>query len=90
MRTPWVAEHLNARGLRSGTGQAFRASVIAKLRRTYGLKSRFERLRNAGMLTAEEIAEPLNISVTTVAQWRRDGGLTAHAATGKVTTSTTH
>lgn len=63
---PQIAEHLNAQGLRSGTGKAFRSILVAKLRRTYGLRSRYERLRDAGMLTAEEITQQLDISVASV------------------------
>lgn len=78
-----VAEHLNAQGLRSGTGKSFHSTVVAKLRRAYGLRSRYERLRDAGMLTAEEIAQQLDISVASVKEWRRAGRLKAHTTTGK-------
>jgi hypothetical protein len=78
-----VAEHLNAQGLRSGTGKAFHSAVVAKLRRAYGLRSRYERLRNTGMLTAEEIARQLDIAVASVKEWRRAGRLKAHATTSK-------
>lgn len=80
---PQVAEQLNCQGLHSGTGREFHAGVVAKLRRAYGLKSRYERLREAGLLTAEEIAHQLAISVPSVKEWRRAGRLKAHATTGK-------
>ena len=57
--------------------------MVAKLRRAYGLRSRYKRLRDSGMLTAEEIAQQLDISVASVKEWRRAGRLKAHATTGK-------
>ena len=55
-----VAAILNERGLRSGKGCLFHGYTIKKLCHTYGLKSRYERLREAGMLTAREIGEILS------------------------------
>ena len=48
-----VAAMLNERGHRSGEGLAFHARMVLRLRREHGLKSRFDRLRDAGMLTRE-------------------------------------
>ena len=56
-----IAHQLNAQGVSSGTGQPFTARIVARLRREYGLKSRYERLREAGLLTAEEIAQQLAV-----------------------------
>jgi DNA invertase Pin-like site-specific DNA recombinase len=73
-----IAIILNERGLRSGQGGLFRARTVAKVRRSYGLKSRYERLRAAGMLSAEEIAPLLGISKTTVKTWYNNGLLRGH------------
>lgn len=61
-----IARQLNAQGVLSGTGQPFTARIVARLRRTYGLKSRYERLRERGFLTAEELAQDLQVCVNTV------------------------
>ena len=45
---------------------------------TYSLKSRFERLRERGMLTGEEVARQLGVSTTTVHQLGRQGVLARH------------
>ncbi len=74
-----IAERLNAQGLHSGCEQSFHARMIARLRKAYHLKSRYERLRAAGMLNQEEIAQRLNIHPSTVKQWRQQGKLKAHA-----------
>jgi DNA invertase Pin-like site-specific DNA recombinase len=51
--------------------------MVLRLRRDHGLKSRFQRLRDAGMLTRGEIARMLKISVSTVRIWRERGLLHA-------------
>jgi hypothetical protein len=53
---------LNSRGLRSGEGKAFTAKIIARIRNRYGLTSRYDRLRKAGLLTVNEMAVELGIT----------------------------
>ncbi|MER8817514.1 hypothetical protein [Mesorhizobium sp. M0965] len=48
------------------------------VRRTYGLKSRYERLRESGMLTGEEVAQQLGVCASTVHQLGRKGILKRH------------
>jgi DNA invertase Pin-like site-specific DNA recombinase len=72
-----VAAMLNERGHRSGEGLAFHARMVLRLRREHGLKSRFDRLRDAGMLTRDEVARMLNVSGSTVTKWRERGLLHA-------------
>ena len=43
------------------------------------IEDRYDRLRAAGMLTAEEMAEQLNICRGTVSIWRTAGLLRGHA-----------
>jgi DNA invertase Pin-like site-specific DNA recombinase len=74
-----VATILNARGLHSGKGEVFSARLVANVCRAYGLKTRYERLRAAGMLTAEEVAEVLGIRKVTVKEWYRAGLIHGHA-----------
>jgi Recombinase zinc beta ribbon domain len=78
-----VAEKLNRQGLRSGKGARFIARFIAHLRKDYGLRDRYSRLRERGFLTLEEVAERLSVSTTTVKIWRRHGLLRSHAYTNK-------
>ncbi len=74
---------LNQQGWRSGKGRLFTLRTLNRLRRDYRLKSRFQRLREAGMLTQQEIAEQLGISRTTVHDWRRSGLVKAVAYNDK-------
>lgn len=78
-----AAESLNRDGHRSGTGQAFTASIILHLRRDNNLPSHAERLRARGMLTLRETAERLGVHTRTVKDWRRAGFLVAHKANDK-------
>jgi DNA invertase Pin-like site-specific DNA recombinase len=68
-----VAEILNQRGQRTWQDLPFTLKKIAWIRTKYGLKSRFGRLREKGLLTAKEMSEVLGISETTVHEWARSG-----------------
>ena len=74
---------LNNRGLRSGKGRPFNPNLLAQLRIRYRLKSRYERLREAGMLTIDETAQRLGISNGTVNKWRAHGLLRARLLNDK-------
>lgn len=78
-----IAALLNESGRRSGKGRTFTRSIIRRIRCQYRLRSRFDRLREAGMLTQEEIADELGVHTTTVHYWRRGGLLKAHAYNDK-------
>jgi DNA invertase Pin-like site-specific DNA recombinase len=73
-----IAAELKQRGLRTGTGGQFTRLIVGKLRHSYGLTSRYERLRQRGMLTQEEMAKRLDIHPTTVRRWGKCGLLKAH------------
>ena len=74
-----IAEKLNAQGVRSGKGNPFHSISVYHLRRQYSLKSRYERLREAGMLSKHEMAQRLGISDDSVNAWRRKGILHGYA-----------
>jgi DNA invertase Pin-like site-specific DNA recombinase len=68
-----IVQILNAKGVLTGRDNKFNPMTIQRIRRVYGLKSRFERLREKGMLTVSELAEKLNICTLTVKNWRNAG-----------------
>jgi hypothetical protein len=74
---------LNERGLRSGKGQSFTARYIARIQKHYGLKTRYDRLRDLGMLTLDEIAHALAVHPKTVKTWAAHRMLRARAYTDK-------
>jgi hypothetical protein len=78
-----VAAILNKHGLRSGKGQTFTGRYISRIQRNYSLKTRYDRLREAGMLTVQEIAQALGVARTTIRIWRVHGLLRGHAYNDK-------
>jgi DNA invertase Pin-like site-specific DNA recombinase len=73
-----IAQRLNELGHRNWRGEAFTMKKVILVRETYSLTSRFERLRERGMLTGEEVAKQLGVSTTTVHQLGRQGLLARH------------
>ncbi|WP_276943980.1 recombinase family protein, partial [Ferrimicrobium acidiphilum] len=78
-----IASALNARGYQPPLGAQFTVSIIAKIRTAYGLESRFNRLRNKGMLTLDEMAQALGVHPSTVNKHARRGWLVSVAYNGK-------
>ena len=78
-----IASFLNERGFRSGEGNRFTARYIARIERSYELKSRYDRLRDRGLLTLLEMAKILGISTVQVKIWRRHGLIRGHAYNDK-------
>ncbi|CAB3802989.1 recombinase family protein [Pararobbsia alpina] len=73
-----IAARLNELGHRNWRGESFTMKKVILIRQTYALKSRFERLRERGMLTGEEVAQQLGVSTTTIHQLGRQGVLNPH------------
>ena len=73
-----VATILNERGYRSGRGLPFTPRLVRVVRNNYSLKSRYQRLRDRGLLTVHEAADRLAVSVDTVYEWRKHGFLLGH------------
>jgi Helix-turn-helix domain len=73
-----IAQIFNERGMTSGRRLRFTGEIIAALRKRHNLKSRYDRLRTAGMLDTAEIAKLLGTSMRTIYVWRRQGILRIH------------
>jgi DNA invertase Pin-like site-specific DNA recombinase len=73
-----IAQVLNAQGMLTGMEHRFDVAAVQRVRRAYDLKSRFERLREKGLLTMQELAEQLHISTNTVKDWKNTGLLRGH------------
>ena len=56
---------------------------MRRLRRDYDMKNRYDRLRDVGMLTLDEMADLLGVSTSTVKTWCGHGLLRAHAYNDK-------
>jgi DNA invertase Pin-like site-specific DNA recombinase len=73
-----IADILNTRGLTSGEGRPFHRLIVRNIRDDHHLRSRHQRLRDAGMLTLTEIAERLHVHPGTVKTWHHAGLITGH------------
>lgn len=73
-----VAAQLNEQGYKNWKGQSFTHKKVIVIRQAYHLKSRFERLRERGMLTANELAAQLGVCPTTIYHLGRSGLLHEH------------
>jgi DNA invertase Pin-like site-specific DNA recombinase len=83
---PEIADRLNAQGLRPGgsarpgcSDLVFTALRVGYLVHRYRLRSRFDRLRDRGMLTTQEAAARLGIHEATLVRWARHGLVMRHA-----------
>lgn len=68
-----IADRFNALGYRNWKQQPFTRKKVISMRTTYKLKSRFQRLRERGLLTAPEIARRFRVSIPTIHQWGNEG-----------------
>ena len=73
-----IAQILKSEGRTTGTGTQFTLNRVAYIRRTYKLKSRYERLRDQGLLNLNEISKRLQISESTCKIWARQKILKSH------------
>ena len=81
-----IAELLNEQGMRPGgavrpgrSDASFTALRVAYLCRSYGLRSRYDRLRDRGMLTKAEAATRMGIHECTLVRWAEHGLISRHA-----------
>ncbi len=78
-----IATILNTNGMTAGAGGSFHSQLVARLVRNYHFKPRYDRLRERGMLTLQEMADELHVTPHTVKIWLRHGLLRAHAYSDK-------
>jgi hypothetical protein len=74
-----VARILNEKGFKTGDGLPLTSPSVGSIRTAYKLKSRFDRLRERGMLTLFEMARWCGVSTNTIGHWRQKGVIRAHA-----------
>jgi DNA invertase Pin-like site-specific DNA recombinase len=84
-----IADQLNVGGFHPGgsvrpgrLAAPFTSLRVAYLVHRYGLRSRYDRLRDRGLLTKQEVARRLGIHEGTVVRWREHGLIRAHAYNG--------
>lgn len=72
-----IAQTLNGRSLRSGTGKAFTRLLVRTLREAYAIPRLADHLRGAGWLTAAKIAAQIGIHEATAKRFACEGVLRA-------------
>jgi hypothetical protein len=86
---PEIAELLNKQGYRPGQiawrgrhDACFTPRRVGYIVQQYRLRTRYDRLRERGMLTKQEAAARLDIHEHTVTSWAKHGLITSHAYNG--------
>lgn len=78
-----IAATLNQQGYRLWDGNTFKRKSVKYIIRTYGLKSRYSRLREKGYLTLREKMVELNSTQKQIKQMRDEDKIVFHRATEK-------
>ncbi len=73
-----IAAILSHKGMHTVDGRPLTRMSIRYIQEAYGLVSRYDRLRNRGMLTMAEVGERLNVAPATVKSWNQAGLLMSH------------
>src|SRR6516164_3039203 len=68
-----IAAILHARGLANGEGRPFTPTMVQRVIRTYQLRSRRQRLLDAGLVPLSQMAQLLGVSTGTVKIWYHAG-----------------
>ena len=71
-----VIEHLNTGGFHSGTGRRLNLRLLDRICKDAGLKSRRERLRQADMISLEQMSRQAKVTAMKITSWRRAGKVT--------------
>jgi hypothetical protein len=78
-----IAQLLNERGLRSSEGRLFNVDIIGRICKDSKLKSRRQRLLEAGMFTRKQIAHSFKVSDLKITPWRQKGWIIGHRSNYK-------
>jgi DNA invertase Pin-like site-specific DNA recombinase len=73
-----IAAILSHKGIHTVDGTLLTRMNIRYIQEAYGLVSRYDRLRDRGMLTMAEVGERLNVAPATVKSWNQAGFLKSH------------
>jgi hypothetical protein len=73
-----VARILNEKGFKTDDGLSLTSDVVGSIRTRYGLRARFDRLRERVMLMIAEMAQACGVATKTISHWRRQSLIHAH------------
>lgn len=75
-----IAEILNEQGFQTGPGDRFTFDAVGRIRAAYKLKSRYDRLRQQGFLTREEMIPKIGVTYTQLNWLQKSKLICAHRA----------
>jgi len=78
-----VAEILNKEGFVTGARMKFQKHTVAFIRKRYGLKSRYTRLKEQGFLTLQEVSYKIKVPESTLRLWIKKGFINKHRYNSK-------
>jgi len=73
-----IVDLLNARGFRSGDGRSFNLSIVGRICKQSGLRSRRQRLHEKGLITRKEMIRKLRVKDLKITKWRREGRIVGY------------
>jgi len=78
-----IVQLLNQRGLRSSEGCLFNVDIIGRICKDAKLRTRRQRLLEAGMLTRKQVAHSFKVSDLKITPWRQKGWIIGHRSNYK-------
>ncbi len=78
-----IADTLNKNGNLSPSGKRFTPGIIDNIRRHYHLKSRYQRLREKGLLTLKELSDKIKIPMKVIRELEKRKMINSYKCTDK-------
>lgn len=79
-----IADTLNKNGYLSPKGKGFTPAIIDNIRRNYHLKSRYQRLREKGLLTLKELSDKIKIPMKAIRELEKRKMIKSYKCTDKM------
>lgn len=79
-----IADTLNKNGHLSPTGKCFTPKIIGSIRWHYHLKSRYQRLREKGLLTLKELSDKIKIPMKAIRELEKRKMINSYKCTDKM------
>jgi hypothetical protein len=78
-----IAAILNEKGFRTGEGKYFNPVGLKQLKHSHKLKSRYDRMRERGFITAKEVGKLLGVPLYKIHELRKDGHLKGYPVSSR-------
>lgn len=78
-----IVRILNQKKWVTGKGNPFTATIVARIRKENHLKSKYDRLRESGLLSIGEMAQRFDVNTVTIHDWLKRGYVRGHVFNDK-------